>query len=109
SHVLWVEIKENQLIGPELVQETTDKVVQTKEMLKAVRYHQKSYADNRRKALKFSIDIRTVCKDFRVGRKRPPTSMWIKELLNDQELAKIKSGGLGKGELAGPYVEVQDD
>ncbi|GJY94032.1 hypothetical protein Tco_0509814, partial [Tanacetum coccineum] len=51
----------------------------------------------------------TVCKDFRVGRKRPPTTMWTKELLKERELAKIKSGGLGKGELAGPYIEEQDD
>ncbi|GJX74738.1 hypothetical protein Tco_0313333 [Tanacetum coccineum] len=51
----------------------------------------------------------TVCKDFRVGRKRPPTTMWTKELLKEQELVEIKSEGLGKGELEGPYVEEQDD
>ncbi|GJW98816.1 ulp1 protease family, C-terminal catalytic domain-containing protein [Tanacetum coccineum] len=50
----------------------------------------------------------TVCKDFRVGRKRPPITMWTKELLKERELAEIKSGGLGKGELAGLYVEEQD-
>ncbi|GKB84467.1 putative nucleotidyltransferase, ribonuclease H [Tanacetum coccineum] len=37
------------LIGPELVQETTDKVVLIKEKLKAARDRQKIYADNRRK------------------------------------------------------------
>ncbi|GJU72886.1 putative reverse transcriptase domain-containing protein [Tanacetum coccineum] len=46
--VLWAEIGEGSLIGPELVQETTDKVVLIKEKLKAVIDHQKSYADNRR-------------------------------------------------------------
>ncbi|GJT20600.1 ulp1 protease family, C-terminal catalytic domain-containing protein [Tanacetum coccineum] len=51
----------------------------------------------------------TLCKDFRVRRKRPPTIMWTKELLKEQELAEIKCGGLGKGELAGPYLEEQDD
>ncbi|GKD52199.1 hypothetical protein Tco_1281175, partial [Tanacetum coccineum] len=51
----------------------------------------------------------TICKDFRVGRKRPPTTMWTKELLKERELAEIKAGGLGKGELEGPYVEEQDD
>ncbi|GKB27014.1 hypothetical protein Tco_0866415 [Tanacetum coccineum] len=51
SHVLWAEIGESSLIGPELVQETTDKVVLIKENLKAARYRQKSYADNRRKPL----------------------------------------------------------
>ncbi|GKA42250.1 putative reverse transcriptase domain-containing protein [Tanacetum coccineum] len=43
STVLWAEIRESQLVRPELVQETTDKVVLIKERLKAARYHQKSY------------------------------------------------------------------
>ncbi|GJU82516.1 putative reverse transcriptase domain-containing protein [Tanacetum coccineum] len=47
SPVLLVEIEESGLIGQELVQETTDKVVLIKKKLKAVRDHQKSYADNR--------------------------------------------------------------
>ncbi|GKE94359.1 hypothetical protein Tco_1579214, partial [Tanacetum coccineum] len=51
----------------------------------------------------------TVCKDFRIGRKRPQTTIWTSELLKERELAKIKSGGLGKAELAGPYVEEEDD
>ncbi|GJT24356.1 hypothetical protein Tco_0894293 [Tanacetum coccineum] len=49
SPVLWAEIGESSLIGPELVQETTDKVVLIKEKLKAARDRQKSCADNRRK------------------------------------------------------------
>ncbi|GJS48327.1 hypothetical protein Tco_0598448 [Tanacetum coccineum] len=49
SPVLWAEIGESSLIGPELVQETTNKVVLIKEKLKAARDYQKSYADNRRK------------------------------------------------------------
>ncbi|GKD43567.1 putative reverse transcriptase domain-containing protein [Tanacetum coccineum] len=53
SHVLWAEIGESSLIGPELVQEMTDKVVLVKEKLKAARDRQKSYADNRRKPLEF--------------------------------------------------------
>ncbi|GJZ31430.1 putative reverse transcriptase domain-containing protein [Tanacetum coccineum] len=35
SPILWAEIRESSLIGPELVQETTDKVVLIKEKLKA--------------------------------------------------------------------------
>ncbi|GJZ22260.1 putative reverse transcriptase domain-containing protein [Tanacetum coccineum] len=53
SPVLWAEIGESSLIGPELVQEMTDKVVLIKEKLKAARDRQKSYADNRRKPLEF--------------------------------------------------------
>ncbi|GJT03077.1 hypothetical protein Tco_0824246 [Tanacetum coccineum] len=55
SPVLWAEIGESSLIGPELVQETTDKVVLIKEKLKAVRDRQKSCADNRRKSLEFEV------------------------------------------------------
>ncbi|GKB41055.1 hypothetical protein Tco_0885997, partial [Tanacetum coccineum] len=49
SPVLWAEIRESSLTGPELVLETTDKVVLIKEKLKAARDRQKSYVDFRRK------------------------------------------------------------
>ena len=55
SPMVWAEVGESQLIGPEMVQETTDKIVQIKERLKTARDRQKSYADNRRKPLKFSV------------------------------------------------------
>ncbi|GKF92666.1 hypothetical protein Tco_0279385, partial [Tanacetum coccineum] len=42
SPVLWAEIRESSLTGPELVQETTDKVVLVKEKPKAARDFQKS-------------------------------------------------------------------
>ncbi|GKF77470.1 hypothetical protein Tco_0229940, partial [Tanacetum coccineum] len=63
SHVLWTKIgEESSLIGPELVQETTDKVVLIKEKLKAERDRQKSYADNRRKPLEFEVGDRVMLK-----------------------------------------------
>ncbi|GKC24637.1 hypothetical protein Tco_1026787 [Tanacetum coccineum] len=62
SPVLWAEIEESSLIGPELVQETTDKVVLLKEKLKAVRDRQKSYTDNRRKPLEFEVGDRVLLK-----------------------------------------------
>ncbi|GKD21954.1 putative reverse transcriptase domain-containing protein, partial [Tanacetum coccineum] len=62
SPVLWAEIKESRLIGPELVQETTDKVVLIKEKLKAARDRQKSYADNRRKPLEFEVGDQVLLK-----------------------------------------------
>ncbi|GKB13427.1 hypothetical protein Tco_0847350, partial [Tanacetum coccineum] len=51
----WAEVGEGQLIGPELVQETTEKISQIKDRLKAARDRQKSYADKRRKPLEFSV------------------------------------------------------
>ncbi|GJU43828.1 hypothetical protein Tco_1201094 [Tanacetum coccineum] len=49
SPVIWTEVGESQLIGPEIVQETTEKIVQIKERLKTARSRQKSYADKRHK------------------------------------------------------------
>nr|GEW03470.1 hypothetical protein [Tanacetum cinerariifolium] len=55
SPIMWAEIGEGQLIGPELVQKTTKKILQIKDRLKAVRDRQKSYADKRGKPLEFSV------------------------------------------------------
>nr|GEV44107.1 putative reverse transcriptase domain-containing protein [Tanacetum cinerariifolium] len=60
SHVLWAEIREDSLIGPELVLEMADKVVLIKEKLKAERDHQKRYADKRRKPLEFEVGDRVL-------------------------------------------------
>nr|GEV64032.1 putative ribonuclease H-like domain-containing protein [Tanacetum cinerariifolium] len=53
--IIWDEVGEGRLIGPELVQETTEKISQIKDRLKAARDRQKSYADKRRKPLEFSV------------------------------------------------------
>ncbi|GJU50899.1 putative reverse transcriptase domain-containing protein [Tanacetum coccineum] len=55
SPIMWAEVGEGQLIGPELVQETTEKISLIKDRLKAARDRQKSYADKRRKPLEFSV------------------------------------------------------
>ncbi|GJV48469.1 hypothetical protein Tco_1438681 [Tanacetum coccineum] len=62
SPVLWAKIGESRLIGPELVQETIDKVVLIKEKLKGVRDRQKSYTDNRCKPLVFEVGDRVLLK-----------------------------------------------
>ncbi|GJV09441.1 putative reverse transcriptase domain-containing protein [Tanacetum coccineum] len=62
SPVLWAEIGESRLIRPELVQETTNKVVLIKEMLKAARDRQKSYVDNRRNPLEFEVGDQVLLK-----------------------------------------------
>ncbi|GJZ35122.1 putative reverse transcriptase domain-containing protein [Tanacetum coccineum] len=55
SPIMWAEVREGQLIGPDLVQETTEKISQIKDRLKAAHDCQKSYADKRRKSLEFSV------------------------------------------------------
>ncbi|GJV17236.1 putative reverse transcriptase domain-containing protein [Tanacetum coccineum] len=55
SLIMWAEVGEGQLIGHELVQETTEKVSQIKDKLKVARDRQKRYADKRRKPLEFNV------------------------------------------------------
>ncbi|GJV84891.1 hypothetical protein Tco_1524789 [Tanacetum coccineum] len=62
SPVLWAEIGGSSLIRPELVQETTDKVVLVKKKPKATRDRQKSYVDYRRKPLEFEVGDRVLLK-----------------------------------------------
>nr|GEV31345.1 hypothetical protein [Tanacetum cinerariifolium] len=62
SPILLAEVRQNRLIGSEMVQETTDKVVLIKKRLKAARDRQKSYADNRRKPLEFEVGDRVLLK-----------------------------------------------
>ncbi|GJU70272.1 hypothetical protein Tco_1256531 [Tanacetum coccineum] len=53
---------DTELIGPELVQETTENIFQIKERLKTARSCQKSYADKRRKPLEFKVGDRVLLK-----------------------------------------------
>nr|GEW09328.1 putative reverse transcriptase domain-containing protein [Tanacetum cinerariifolium] len=55
SPIMWAKVKERQLIGPKLVQETIKKISQIKDRLKAMCDRQKSYVDKRRKPLEFSV------------------------------------------------------
>ncbi|GKA81827.1 putative reverse transcriptase domain-containing protein [Tanacetum coccineum] len=50
SPVCWAEVGDARLTGPELVHETTEKIVQIKHRMQAARDRQKSYADVRRKS-----------------------------------------------------------
>ncbi|GKE07554.1 putative reverse transcriptase domain-containing protein, partial [Tanacetum coccineum] len=49
SPVCWAEVGEVQLTGLEIVQETTEKIVQIKQRMQAARDQQKSYADLKQK------------------------------------------------------------
>lgn len=44
------------MVGPEIVQQTTDKIKMIKEKMKVSQCCQKSYHDKRRKALEFEVD-----------------------------------------------------
>ncbi|GJW15618.1 putative reverse transcriptase domain-containing protein [Tanacetum coccineum] len=62
SPVCWTEVGEAQLLGPELIQETTDKIVQIKQKMQAARDRQKSYADLKRKPMEFQVGDKVMLK-----------------------------------------------
>ncbi|GJV82490.1 putative reverse transcriptase domain-containing protein [Tanacetum coccineum] len=62
SPVCWAEVGDAQLTGPELIHETTEKIVQIKQRIQAARDRQKSYADVRRKPLEFQVGDRVMLK-----------------------------------------------
>ncbi|GJU93111.1 putative reverse transcriptase domain-containing protein [Tanacetum coccineum] len=63
SPVCWAEVGDARLTGPELVHETTEKIVQIKQRMQAARDRQKSYADVRRKPLEFQVGDRVMLKN----------------------------------------------
>ncbi|GJS41907.1 putative reverse transcriptase domain-containing protein [Tanacetum coccineum] len=62
SPVCWVEVGDAQLTGPEIVRETTEKIIQIKHRLQASRDRQKCYADKRRKPLEFQVGDKVMLK-----------------------------------------------
>ncbi|GKA65066.1 putative reverse transcriptase domain-containing protein [Tanacetum coccineum] len=62
SPVCWAEVGEVQLTGPEIVQETTEKVIKIKQRIQAARDRQKSYVDLKRKPMEFQVGDRVMLK-----------------------------------------------
>nr|GEV38061.1 hypothetical protein [Tanacetum cinerariifolium] len=56
------EVRDAQLTSPELIHETTKKIVQIKQRIQAARYCQKSYTDVRRKPLEFQVGDQVMLK-----------------------------------------------
>nr|GEW84541.1 reverse transcriptase domain-containing protein [Tanacetum cinerariifolium] len=55
SPVCWEEFIDAQLIGPEIIHETTEKVVQIKSRIQAARDRQQSYTDLKQKPMDFQV------------------------------------------------------
>ncbi|GKF22528.1 putative reverse transcriptase domain-containing protein [Tanacetum coccineum] len=55
SPVCWAEAGQVQLTGPEIVQETTEKVIQIKQRMQAARDQQNSYDDLNHKPMEFQV------------------------------------------------------
>ncbi|GJU89733.1 hypothetical protein Tco_1302156 [Tanacetum coccineum] len=62
SPICWAEVGDVQLTGPEIIHETTEKIVQIRQRLQAARDRQRSYANVRRKPLEFQVGDRVMLK-----------------------------------------------
>ncbi|GKC72799.1 putative reverse transcriptase domain-containing protein [Tanacetum coccineum] len=62
SPVCWAEVGDVQLMGPKIIYETTEKIVQIRQRLQAARDQQKSYTNIRRKPLEFQVGNQVMLK-----------------------------------------------
>ncbi|GKB36271.1 putative reverse transcriptase domain-containing protein [Tanacetum coccineum] len=60
--ICWAEVGDAQLIGPEIIHETTEKIIQIKRRIQVARDRQKSYADKRRNPLEFEVGDKIIAK-----------------------------------------------
>ncbi|GJV47521.1 putative reverse transcriptase domain-containing protein [Tanacetum coccineum] len=62
SPVCWAEVEDVQLMGPKIIHETTEKIIQIRQCLQAARDRQRSYANVRQKPLEFQVGYRVMLK-----------------------------------------------
>ncbi|GJY98910.1 putative reverse transcriptase domain-containing protein [Tanacetum coccineum] len=62
SPVCWAKVGDVQLTRPEIIHETTEKIVQIRQRLQAARDRQRSYANVRQKLLEFQVGNRVMLK-----------------------------------------------
>ncbi|GKD51951.1 putative reverse transcriptase domain-containing protein [Tanacetum coccineum] len=62
NHLPLAEVGQVQLTGPEIVQETTEKIIQIKKRIQVARDRQKSYADLKRKPMEFQVGDKVMLK-----------------------------------------------
>ncbi|GJR25927.1 hypothetical protein Tco_1102159 [Tanacetum coccineum] len=58
----WAEVRDAQITRPEIIHETTKRIVQIRQRLQAARDRQKSYANVRRRPLEFQVGDRGMLK-----------------------------------------------
>nr|GEZ84086.1 putative reverse transcriptase domain-containing protein [Tanacetum cinerariifolium] len=62
SPVYWTEVGGAPILGPELIQETIEKIVQIKQGIQSARDRQKSYADLKRKPMEVQVGDKVMLK-----------------------------------------------
>ncbi|GJT97442.1 hypothetical protein Tco_1092960 [Tanacetum coccineum] len=97
-HLPLVEYGDSQLTGPELIHETTEKIVQIKNRLLSARSSQKSYANKRTKQLEFEVGDMVLLK-------LPEELKGIHSTFHVSNLKKC----LAEGDIVVPMDEIQLD
>ncbi|GJW70026.1 putative reverse transcriptase domain-containing protein [Tanacetum coccineum] len=111
SPVCWSEVGDSQLTIPELIHDTTEKIVQIKNRLLTTRSRQKSYTDRRTKPLEFEVGDMVLLKILaRVGHvaymlELPKELKGIHSTFHVLNLKKC----LAEGDIVVPMDEIQLD
>ncbi|GJR17280.1 putative reverse transcriptase domain-containing protein [Tanacetum coccineum] len=111
SPICWSEVGDSQLTDPELIRDTTEKIVQIKNRLLAARSRQKSYVDKRLKPLEFEVGDMVLLKILaRVGPvaytlELPEELKGIHSTFHVSNLKKC----LAEGDVVVPIDEIQLD
>nr|GEY39745.1 putative reverse transcriptase domain-containing protein [Tanacetum cinerariifolium] len=115
SLICWSEVGDSQLIGPKMIRETTNKIVQIKNHLLAARSRQKSYADVRRKLFEIEVDDMVMLK-VRWNSRRGLKFTWEREdyfkskyphLFSSKRKASKKNQALRRCSLKGRRMGVR--
>nr|GEZ85012.1 putative reverse transcriptase domain-containing protein [Tanacetum cinerariifolium] len=113
SPVCWAEVGDAQLTGPEIIHETTKKIVQIKSRIQAARDQQRSYADLKRKPMDFQVGDKVMLKVspwkevVRFGKRGKLNPRYIEpfQVLNSHGSEKINSSRkVGDAQLTGPEI-----
>ncbi|GJU85264.1 putative reverse transcriptase domain-containing protein [Tanacetum coccineum] len=87
SPVCWAEVGDVQLTGPEIIHETTKKIVQIQQRLQAARDRQRNYANVRRKSLEFQVGD---CVMLKVSPRKGVIRLGKREKLNPRYIRPFK-------------------
>jgi hypothetical protein len=55
SPICWAEVGDSELLGPDIVQETTEKITLIRDRIRTAQSRQKSYADLKRRHIEFAV------------------------------------------------------
>ncbi|GJY46417.1 putative reverse transcriptase domain-containing protein, partial [Tanacetum coccineum] len=96
SPVYWTEVGEAQILSLELIQETTEKIIQIKQRMQAAHDRRKSYANLKHKLMEFQVEDKVMLKVL------PWKGVFVEEPVEivDHEVKRLKQSRI-------PFVKVR--